>query len=111
MPTNGEVHREIFEKVNANTISVTALVAEMKIRNDYEDKLIMLLEKAQNKLFRSVIVLGIIVLFCVGIIGYGAIGKDGMYTVRNTSPSIIANGQSTASTDDLHDGENGRDAK
>lgn len=110
MATQDEIHRDLYEKVNLNTIAVGSLTSEVRANNDHFEKIlatttqhfesmISMMERDMKRRHREVLGLVMFAFFCVGIIGYGAIGKDGLYTVRQTVPAI-ANGQSGVPIDD-----------
>lgn len=108
MTQNDDIHRDLYEKVNLNTLAVGSLTAEVRANNEHFEKVIGLIENDMKRRHREILGLVMFAFFCVGVIAYGAIGKDGLYTVRQTVPAI-ANGQSGAMTDD--GGDNGRRAK
>lgn len=98
MATNDEIHRDLYDKVNANTNAVTALAAQVTANNERFGELLELVERDMKNRHREILALILFALFLVGIIGYGAVGKDGLYTVRQTVP-IAANGQTGAGDD------------
>ena len=100
---NDDIHRDLYEKVNLNTIAVNSLSAEVRNNNDHFDKVIALIENDMKRRHREIMGLVMFAFFCVGVIAYGAIGKDGMFMVRQTIPAI-ANGQTGAPIDGNDDG-------
>jgi len=52
------------------------------------DKLITLLEKRDTTQSRVIWALFILLLFSIGVIAFGAIGKEGMHSVRQTLPKM-----------------------
>lgn len=52
------------------------------------DKLIALLERRDTTQNRVIWALFILLLFSVGVIAFGAIGKEGMHSVRQTLPNL-----------------------
>lgn len=86
-----QIHVDLYNKVNACTTAVTALTTELKTlkaaMSAETTRYVDLLHRQQDKQFRIIGCLFLAILFCIGIIGYGAIGQKGMYTVRNTMPT------------------------
>jgi len=89
-PQHDQIHADLYEKVNACTLAVTTLTTELKTlkaaMTAETDRYVAMLTKQQDRQFRLCGCLFLAVVFCIGIIGYGAIGQKGMYTVRNTAP-------------------------
>ena len=52
------------------------------------DKLIALLERRDTTQNRVLWALLVLLLFAIGVIAFGAIGKEGMHSVRQTLPSL-----------------------
>ena len=52
------------------------------------DKLIALLERRDTTQNRVLWALLVLLLFAIGVIAFGAIGKEGMHSVRQTLPNI-----------------------
>ena len=52
------------------------------------EKLITLLERRDTTMGRVLWALLVLLLFAIGVIAFGAIGKEGMHSVRQTLPSI-----------------------
>ena len=52
------------------------------------DKLIALLERRDTTQNRVLWALLVLLLFAVGVIAFGAIGKEGMHSVRQTLPAM-----------------------
>lgn len=85
-----KIHADLYDKVNECTAACRALKSEINTLTGSMSaeisRYVELLHRQQDKQFRVVGGLVLVVIFCIGIIGYGAIGKQGMYTVRNTLP-------------------------
>ena len=52
------------------------------------DKLITLLERRDTTQNRVLWALLVLLLFAIGVIAFGAIGKEGMHSVRQTLPNL-----------------------
>lgn len=68
------------ERINKLTARVEQLTGAVDVSNQMNLQLIALLKKALFYMF-------LIIVFLIGAIIYGAIGKDGFYAVRPTFPT------------------------
>jgi len=97
--------QDLYDKVNANTVAVAALTAEVKTLTCQNAALMSLNQQrteASERLFKWLgASMFLLIMFLSGIIGYGAIGKQGMYTVRETTPITTWHND----LDDWHSGD------
>lgn len=68
------------ERINKLTARVEQLTGAVDVSNQMNQQLIALLKKALFYMF-------LIIVFLIGAIVYGAIGKEGFYAVRPTFPT------------------------
>lgn len=88
MPTKEEIEKDQYEKINALTGRVEQLVGAVDVANQINLELMKILKKAIFYMF-------LIIVFLIGAIIYGAIGKEGFYAVRQTVP-IPSSGKDAA---------------
>lgn len=75
MSINDDIHRQLFDKVNALTESLAKVRGEVAAQNEINGDLVKLLKRALSYEFWTIIVL-------IAALVYGAIGKDGLFAVR-----------------------------
>ena len=95
-PTQHEkIHGEMFKRLNEVESKVDN--TNGYLRGDVEsnekiikqnDKLITLIEKRDASQGRIVWALLVLLFFALGVIAFGAIGKEGMHSVRKTMPTV-----------------------
>lgn len=89
------IHRDLYDKVNANTAAMSELRAELRVTNIQNAQLIDLLReqnRQQTKTFKWVAAgLFILILFLSCALAYGAIGERGLHAVRENIPTIPVN--------------------
>lgn len=97
MATQDAINRELFGKYNGMLEKQSEMNGYLKgvVESNEKiikqnDKLIGLIEKRDKTMGRAMWGLLILLLFTLAIIGYGAIGKDGMFSVRQTMPTNLA---------------------
>lgn len=73
------VEKDQYEKINTLTSKVEQLTGAVDVANQINLELMKLLKKALCYMFW-------VIVFLIGAIIYGAIGKDGFYAVRGTIP-------------------------
>ena len=83
MPTNAEIEKDQYEKINALTGRVEQLVGAVDVANQINLELMKLIKKALCYMFW-------IIVFLICAIIYGAIGKDGFYAVRPDFKGCVA---------------------
>lgn len=79
MAAHDEIEKDQYDKINSLTSRVEQLAGAVDISNQMNAQLIGLLKKALCYMFW-------IIVFLIGAIIYGAIGKDGFYAVRGSIP-------------------------
>lgn len=79
MATNDDIHRELFAKVGTLANSVSELSGSVSVLNKTNTDLVSLLKKALSCEFY-------IILLLIAALVYGAIGKEGLYSVRQIVP-------------------------
>lgn len=95
MTAQNKVNDQIFGRINKIESKVDSTngylkgVIEMneKLIGQY-DRLIALHEKRDKTLSRIIWALLVLLLFAIGVIAFGAIGKEGMHSVRQTLPNL-----------------------
>lgn len=92
-----EVHAEIFSRINGLESKVDetngylrGVVESNEKVVKANERLIELIERRDKTQARIMWGLLTILLLAIGIIGYGAIGKEGMFSVRQTVPFSTA---------------------
>ena len=86
--SHDEIHADIYGRVNALESKIDETNGYLRGVVESNEKLITLLEKRDTTLNRVIWALLVILLFSLGVIAFGAIGKDGMHSVRQTLPTI-----------------------
>ncbi len=84
MATHDEIHKDLYDKINACTAEMKELTGAVRILTQQNER--------QQKIIKWAF--GIVIL-CLLIIGYGAIGKEGMVSVRSTLPSPLGHDDKT----------------
>ena len=79
MPSNAEIEKDQYEKINTLTGRVEQLVGAVDVANKINLELMKLLKKALSYEFW-------VILFLIAALVYGAIGKDGLFAVRQAVP-------------------------
>ena len=87
MPTDKELSK-VYDRINTLESKVDETNGYLRGVVESNEKLITLLEKRDTTLNRVIWALLVILLFALGVIAYGAIGDNGMKTVRDTIPKI-----------------------
>lgn len=87
MPTDKELCK-VYDRINTLESKVDETNGYLRGVVESNEKLITLLEKRDTTLNRVIWALLVILLFALGVIAYGAIGDNGMKTVRDTMPKI-----------------------
>ena len=93
--THDEIHAEMFGRINTleskvdNTNGYLRGVVESNEKIiKQNDRLIGLIEKRDAAQGRVIWALLLLILFALGVIAFGAIGKEGMHSVRQTLPTM-----------------------
>lgn len=80
MPTHhDDIEKDQYEKINSLAAKVEGLTAAVDISNQLNIETVKLLKKALSYEFWTIIVL-------IAALVYGAIGKDGLFAVRQAVP-------------------------
>lgn len=79
MPTNAEIEKDQYEKINDLTQKVASLTSAVDVSNQVNIEHMKLLKKALSYEFY-------LILFLIAALVYGAIGKDGLFSVRHVVP-------------------------
>lgn len=83
-----EIRADIYGRVNALESKIDETNGYLRGVVESNEKLITLLEKRDTTLNRVIWALLVILLFALSVIAFGAIGKDGMHSVRQTLPNL-----------------------
>lgn len=92
MASGDDVHKDLYDKINANTAAVASLAATVAVLTAQNERFIKLLENDNQRLtkvFKWVAVfMFLLIIFLVTVIAYGAIGDKGLHSVRQNQPNI-----------------------
>ena len=83
-----QINNHLFGRLNTLESKVDETNGYLRGVVESNEKLITLLEKRDATLNRVIWALLVILLFALGVIAFGAIGKDGMHSVRQTLPAL-----------------------
>ena len=86
--SHDEIHADIYGRVNALESKIDETNGYLRGVVESNEKLISLLERRDTTLNRVIWALLILLLFALGVIAFGAIGKEGMHSVRQTLPVL-----------------------
>jgi hypothetical protein len=81
-------HDKIYSRINSLESKIDSTNGYLKGVVESNEKLITLLEKRDKNTGRIVWALIVLLLFTICVIAFGAIGKEGMFTVRDTVPKV-----------------------
>jgi len=79
MATTEDIEKDQYDKIHSLTARMEQLTGAVDVSNQINLELMKLLKKALCYMFW-------IIVFLIGAIIYGAIGKDGFYAVRQSIP-------------------------
>ena len=92
---NEEIHAEIFRRINTLESKVDETNGYLKgvVESNNKvvqvnERIIQLMENRDVLFWRIVVILAFITLISLGAVIYGAIGKEGLHSVRQTLPPI-----------------------
>lgn len=88
MADHDEIHADLYGRVNRLESKIDETNGYLRGVVESNEKLITLLEKRDTTLNRVIWALLVLLLFAVGVIAFGAIGKEGMHSVRQTMPNL-----------------------
>lgn len=94
MPTNSEIEKDQYDKINTLTGRVEQLVGAVDVANQINLELMKLLKKALAYEFWVIIIL-------IAALVYGAIGEKGLYSVRQVIPVPSSDGQASLIGNDM----------
>lgn len=83
-----QINNQLFGRLNSLESKVDETNGYLRGVVESNEKLITLLEKRDTTLNRVIWALLVILLFALGVIAFGAIGKEGMHSVRQTLPAL-----------------------
>lgn len=86
-----QINNQLFGRLNSLESKVDETNGYLRGVVESNEKLITLLEKRDTTLNRVIWALLVILLFALGVIAFGAIGKEGMHSVRDTLPVVPTN--------------------
>ena len=84
--SHDEIHADIYGRVNALESKIDETNGYLRVESN--EKLIELLKKRDTTQGRVMWALVILLFFSFGVIAFGAIGKEGMHSVRQTLPAM-----------------------
>ena len=100
MAEEDSIHKDLYDKVNANTNAVAALTATVNILTQQNEKFFDLVEKKDANFMRALrwfgIILSVIIFALLFALIYGAIGAEGLRAVRESMPTKISSGTANA---------------
>ena len=83
-----QINNQLFGRLNSLESKVDETNGYLKGVVESNEKLIELLKKRDATQSRITWALVILLFFAVGVIAFGAIGKEGMHSVRDTLPKM-----------------------
>lgn len=79
MATHDEIEKDQYQQIHSLAAEVHSLSGAVQVSNEINKQLVALMKKVFYCMF-------FIILVLIGALVYGAIGKDGLYSVRDTLP-------------------------
>ena len=83
-----QINNQLFKKVNDLEADQSETKGYLKAIVEQNEKLIGLLTKSQSHLKHALVLGWMFAFMCLGALIYGAIGKEGLYSVRRTLPNL-----------------------
>ena len=83
-----EEHAKIYGRINGLESKVDETNGYLKGVVASNEQLLGILTKSQAHLKHALVLSYVFAFACLGALIYGAIGKDGLYSVRRTMPSL-----------------------
>ena len=83
-----QINNQLFNRLNSLESKVDETNGYLKGVVESNEKLITLLERRDTTMGRVLWALLVLLLFAVGVIAFGAIGKEGMHSVRQVLPKV-----------------------
>lgn len=88
MATQAQINQQLSSRLNTLESKVDETNGYLRGVVESNEKLISLLERRDTTMRRVLWALLILLLFTIGVIAFGAIGKEGMHSVRQTLPAM-----------------------
>lgn len=86
-----KIHKDLYEKINENTNAVSALRATVQVLTTQNERFFELIEKKDQTFMSALRWIGglfaVVVLALLFAIIYGAIGQEGLKSVRESLPT------------------------
>ena len=108
--SHDDIHADLYKRVNTLESKIDETNGYLRGVVESNEKLITLLEKRDTTLNRVIWALLVILLFSLGVIAFGAIGKEGMHSVRQSLPTLPATAEAIPPHNDF-DNSNRQTAK
>lgn len=83
-----QINNQLFGRLNSLESKVDETNGYLRGVVESNEKLITLLERRDTTMGRVLWALLVLLLFAIGVIAFGAIGKEGMHSVRDTLPKM-----------------------
>ena len=83
-----QINNQLFGRLNSLESKVDETNGYLKGVVESNEKLITLLERRDTTMGRVLWALLVLLLFAIGVIAFGAIGKEGMHSVRQALPNL-----------------------
>lgn len=91
MATQDEIHRDLYDKLNANTYEVKELSGVVKVLTAQNERFFDMLEKKDEMFMRALRALFWIAVLLIAALIYGAIGDKGFNAIADRIPAVPAN--------------------
>ena len=85
-----QINQQLSSRLNTLESKVDETNGYLRGVVESNEKLITLLERRDTTMGRVLWALLVLLLFAIGVIAFGAIGKEGMHSVRQTLPNLPA---------------------
>ena len=83
-----QINSQLSSRLNVLESKVDETNGYLRGVVESNEKLITLLERRDTTMGRVLWALLVLLLFAIGVIAFGAIGKEGMHSVRQTLPNL-----------------------
>ena len=83
-----QINQQLSSRLNTLESKVDETNGYLRGVVESNEKLITLLERRDTTMGRVLWALLVLLLFAIGVIAFGAIGKEGMHSVRQTLPNL-----------------------
>ena len=109
MATQDEIHKDIYEKLNANTAEVKELSGVVKVLTAQNERFFDMLEKKDELFMRALRALFWISVLLIAALIYGAIGDKGFNAIADRIPAVPANTTISLSPDNSAGGDKNKE--